>query len=45
MDSGQDCLFGDGVSDEALELAGMGEGSAAGFTLGNCTGLTVCPAA
>jgi hypothetical protein len=44
MDSDQGCLLADGVSDEALELAGAPEGGAGGFTLGNCTGLTVCPA-
>jgi len=32
------------VSDEALEAAvRAGQGNAASFTLGACTGLTVCP--
>ena len=44
MDSDQDYLFADGVSDEVLELAGTADGSAASFTLVHCTGLTTCPA-
>jgi hypothetical protein len=31
------------VSDEALEIAAGGKEKAGSFTLGACTGLTVCP--
>jgi hypothetical protein len=44
MNSGEEHVFTDDASDEALEAAGAPEGGAAAFTLGNCTGLTVCPA-
>jgi hypothetical protein len=44
MDYDQDYLFADGVSDEALESAGRADGSIVNYTLGACTGLTVCPA-
>jgi len=32
------------VSDESLEIAGLGEQRAAGYTLAYCTGLSSCPA-
>ena len=38
----KDDLFGFEVSDEALETAARNE-NAANFTLGACSGLSVCP--
>jgi len=43
MDHDQDCLSADGVSDEALERAATADDASANFTLGSCTGLSVCP--
>lgn len=36
-------IFSHEISDEALETVGT-EGVHAGYTLGACTGLSVCPA-
>ena len=36
-------VFADDVTDETLETAAGSKGFAANFTLGACTGLSVCP--
>ncbi len=37
-------FFIDGVADEALEVAAGSATETANYTLGACTGLSVCPA-
>jgi hypothetical protein len=44
LDQTEEELLACEVSDEALETAaGNGEGIAGNYTLGACTGLSVCP--
>ena len=43
LDRNEDELFTDTVSDEALEIAAGTAKEQANFTLGACSGLSVCP--
>jgi len=43
LDQTEEAILTFEVSDEALETAAGGKEKAANFTLGACTGLSVCP--
>ena len=43
LDRGDEELFINNVSDEALEIAAGSVKEKANFTLGACSGLSVCP--
>jgi hypothetical protein len=43
LDRNEEDLLINTVSDEALEIAAGTAKEQANFTLGNCTGLSVCP--
>ena len=43
LDRSEEELFIDNVSDEALEIAAGSAKEKANFTLGACSGLSVCP--
>ena len=43
LDRNEEDLFISGISDEALEIAAGMSKEKANFTLGACSGLSVCP--
>jgi hypothetical protein len=43
LDRNEEDLFISGISDEALEIAAGTSKEKANFTLGACSGLSVCP--
>jgi hypothetical protein len=43
LDRNEEDLFISGISDEALEIAAGTSKDKANFTLGACSGLSVCP--